>query len=74
MGKVRTGRATSLDGFIAGPNDGPEASMGEGGERLCLGISAATPDIDCLARRWCSKSRRKPLSTFERRVQRQGLW
>src|SRR4029453_17620823 len=22
------------DGFIAGPNDGPEASMGEGGERL----------------------------------------
>src|SRR6187455_2467118 len=34
MGKVRTGHATSLDGFIAGPNDGPEASMGEGGERL----------------------------------------
>jgi hypothetical protein len=34
MGKVRTGHATSLDGFIAGPNDGPEAPMGEGGERL----------------------------------------
>jgi dihydrofolate reductase len=34
MGKVRTGHATSLDGFIAGPNDGAEASMGEGGERL----------------------------------------
>src|SRR4029450_1031371 len=34
MGKLRTGHATSLDGFIAGPNDGPEASMGEGGERL----------------------------------------
>jgi dihydrofolate reductase len=34
MGKVRTGHATSLDGFIAGPNDSPEASMGEGGERL----------------------------------------
>jgi dihydrofolate reductase len=34
MGKVRTGHATSLDGFIAGPNDGPEASMGEGGDRL----------------------------------------
>ena len=34
MGKVRTGHATSLDGFIAGPNDGPEASMGDGGERL----------------------------------------
>jgi len=34
MGKVRTGHATSLDGFIAGPKDGPEAPMGEGGERL----------------------------------------
>src|SRR4051794_6776898 len=34
MGKVRTGHATSLDGFIAGPNDGPEAPMGRGGERL----------------------------------------
>jgi dihydrofolate reductase len=34
MGKVRTGLAVSLDGFISGPNDGPEAPMGEGGERL----------------------------------------
>jgi dihydrofolate reductase len=34
MGKVRTGHATSLDGFIAGPNDRPEAPMGKGGERL----------------------------------------
>jgi dihydrofolate reductase len=34
MGKVRTGHSMSLDGFIAGPNDGPETPMGEGGERL----------------------------------------
>ncbi len=34
MGKVCTGHSTSLDGFITGPNDGPEAPMGEGGERL----------------------------------------
>jgi dihydrofolate reductase len=34
MGKVRTGHSTSLDGFIAGPNDGPEAPMGHGGEWL----------------------------------------
>src|SRR5436189_2114714 len=34
MRKVRTGLAVSLDGFIAGPNDGPEAPMGGGGERL----------------------------------------
>jgi dihydrofolate reductase len=40
MGKLRTGHTTSLDGFIAGPNDGPEAPMGEDGEQL-LGWYAA---------------------------------
>ena len=34
MGKVRTGLAVSLDGFISGPNDGADAPMGHGGERL----------------------------------------
>ena len=34
MGKVSTGLSMSLDGFIAGPNDGGERSLGDGGERL----------------------------------------
>ena len=34
MGKVATELSMSLDGFIAGPNDGPEAPLGDGGERL----------------------------------------
>lgn len=34
MGKIRTGLAVSLDGFISGPNDGTAAPMGHGGERL----------------------------------------
>jgi dihydrofolate reductase len=34
MGKVVTDITTSLDGFVAGPNDGPELPLGEGGERL----------------------------------------
>jgi dihydrofolate reductase len=34
MGKVSVGLTMSLDGFIAGPNDGPEQPLGEGGERL----------------------------------------
>jgi dihydrofolate reductase len=34
MGKVVVDITTSLDGFIAGPNDGPELGLGEGGERL----------------------------------------
>ena len=34
MGKVTTGLSMSLDGFIAGPNDGRERPLGEGGDLL----------------------------------------
>jgi dihydrofolate reductase len=40
MGKVRTGLGVSLDGFISGPNDGPDAPMGVGGERLLAWYAA----------------------------------
>ncbi len=40
MGKVATGLSMSLDGFIAGPNDGPGQPLGEGGERLFEWFSA----------------------------------
>src|SRR5829696_5119450 len=44
MGKVRTGLAVSLDGFISGPNDGAEAPMGHGGERLVAWYGAGDTD------------------------------
>jgi dihydrofolate reductase len=34
MTKVAAGITTSLDGYIAGPHDGPGRGLGEGGERL----------------------------------------
>ena len=34
MGIVVTQFSVSLDGFVAGPNDGPENSLGDGGDRL----------------------------------------
>jgi len=34
MGKVVFNTSVSLDGFVAGPNDGPENGLGDGGERL----------------------------------------
>jgi dihydrofolate reductase len=34
MAKVKAGITTSVDGYITGPNDGPERGLGEGGERL----------------------------------------
>jgi dihydrofolate reductase len=34
MGMVNAGITTSVDGYIAGPDDGPAKGLGEGGERL----------------------------------------
>jgi hypothetical protein len=34
MGKVGAQITMSLDGYVAGPNDGPDRGLGEGGERL----------------------------------------
>lgn len=34
MGRVIAGITTSVDGYVAGPNDGPGCGLGEGGERL----------------------------------------
>jgi dihydrofolate reductase len=34
MAKVNAGITISLDGYITGPNDGPGAGLGDGGERL----------------------------------------
>ena len=34
MTKVLAGITTSVDGYVAGPNDGPKQGLGEGGERL----------------------------------------
>jgi dihydrofolate reductase len=34
MSKVLAGITTSVDGYIAGPDDGPGKGLGEGGERL----------------------------------------
>src|ERR671914_2557623 len=44
MGKVATGLSMSLDGFIAGPNDGPGSPLGEGGERLFAWFSGGDTD------------------------------
>ena len=34
MGRVTADLSMSLDGFIAGPNDGSERPLGDGGDRL----------------------------------------
>lgn len=34
MGKVVFNMTMSLDGFVAGPNDGPDNGLGDGGDAL----------------------------------------
>ena len=57
MGKVRTGLAVSLDGFISGPNDGPEAPMGDGGERLLAWYGGGDTEYRLPGPTWSSRSR-----------------
>jgi dihydrofolate reductase len=40
MGNVVVGLTVSLDGFIAGANDGPERPLGDGGDRLFAWMAA----------------------------------
>ena len=46
MGKVVTGLSMSLDGFIAGPNDGPERPLGDGGERILAWYFSGDTDYE----------------------------
>ncbi len=46
MGKVVTALSISLDGFIAGPNAGPEQPLGDGGERLFKWYSSGDTDYE----------------------------
>ena len=46
MGKVATGLSMSLDGFIAGPNDGLGQPLGEGGERLFAWYSGGDTEYE----------------------------
>ncbi len=54
MGKVIFHMSVSLDGFVAGPNDGPENGLGDGGEALFkwyfsgdtpVQVSSGTPQL-----------------------------
>jgi dihydrofolate reductase len=45
MGKVTMGLSMSLDGSIAGPNDGPDKPLGDGGERLFAWYSGGDTDL-----------------------------
>ncbi len=45
MGKVVFNMTVSLDGFVAGPNDGPENGLGDGGDQLFKWYSSGETEI-----------------------------
>ena len=44
MGTIAIDKSISLDGFITGPNPGPDNPLGEGGERIFAWMMAETPE------------------------------
>ena len=73
-GKVRTGHSTSLDGFIAGPNDGLDAPMGEGGERLLGWYAAGNTEYRLPGTEMVFKVSAQTAELLARRAERQGHW
>lgn len=45
MSKVKVELSMSLDGFVAGPNDGPKNGLGDGGDRLFKWYSSGDVDF-----------------------------
>src|SRR4051794_40116901 len=45
MGKVVFNMTMSLDGFVAGPNDGPENGLGDGGDQLFTWYFSGTTEV-----------------------------
>jgi dihydrofolate reductase len=45
MGKVVFNMTMSLDGFVAGPNDGPENGLGDGGDQLFRWYFSGTTEV-----------------------------
>lgn len=60
MGDVIVGLTVSLDGFIAGPDDGPGRPLGRGGERLFDWMSAG-PEENRVERRLVPPDASKPV-------------
>jgi dihydrofolate reductase len=60
MGKVMVGLTVSLDGFIAGPNDGPDNPLGDGGERLFMWMSAG-PEANRIDEYFCPPTASLPV-------------
>jgi dihydrofolate reductase len=48
MGKVGLGKSMSLDGYITGPNAGPDNPLGDGGDRLFAWMAAGNAMQDVL--------------------------
>ena len=74
MGKVRTGLAVSLDGFISGPNDGAQAPMGDGGERLLAWYGGGDTEYRLPGTDMVYRVSAQTAEFFARRARRPGRW
>jgi hypothetical protein len=69
VGRVATGLSMSLDGYVAGPHDGPGSPLGDGGERLFAWYSGGDTEYRLPGTEMVLSHRRAP-SSFRRRTAR----
>ena len=74
MVKVTTGFSMSLDGFVAGPNDGPENSLGDGGDRLFKWYFSGDAAHEVPSGNRLFRCRKMAPTWFKKPANRLGYW
>jgi len=72
MSKVVFNMSMSLDGFVAGPNDGPENGLGDGGEGLFAWYASGDTEYQMPGGEWRFKTSAASAAHLERLIQGTG--
>jgi dihydrofolate reductase len=73
MGKVIFNMSMSLDGFVAGPNDGPENPLGDGGERLFTWYGSGDTEYKMPGGDWLFKTSAASAAQLDEAVKTTGV-
>lgn len=73
MGKVSFNMTMSLDGYVAGPNDGPQNPLGDGGERLFTWYSSGDTEYKMPGGAWKFKVSAASAAQLDKAIQQAGV-
>ena len=73
MGKVSFNMTMSLDGYVTGPNDGPQNPLGDGGERLFTWFSSVDTEYTMPGGDWKFKVSAASAALLDKAIQQAGV-